>query len=50
MLQPVGNAFGLDLSVAKLWEGVAREVLEENGIKYIPKKSLATDIPDGLLS
>jgi len=35
------------LSVAKLWEPIARQVLEENGIQYTPKKSLATEVPDG---
>ena len=43
----VGNAFGLDLSVAKLWEGVARAVLAENGVDYKPRKSLASEVPSG---
>ena len=43
----VGNAFGIDLSIAQLWEPVARQVLEENGISYVPQRSKASDVPDG---
>jgi len=39
MMRAFGNAFGLDLSVAKLWEPVAKQVLLENGVNYTPKKS-----------
>ena len=30
LLRAIGNAFGIDLQMAKLWEPIARKVLEQN--------------------
>lgn len=49
LMRAVGNAFGMHLSVAKLYEPVAREVLRKHGVEYTPVKSKYSDIPDGFL-
>lgn len=37
MMRSVGSAFGIELSIAKMWEPQARQLLRDNGIHYEPK-------------
>ena len=39
MLRGLGNAFAVDFSTAKQWEPIARRVLQEEGVVYVPKKT-----------
>lgn len=43
MMRAVGNAFGLGVSVAKLWEPTAREVLRQSHVDYVPKRTRIQD-------
>jgi len=41
LLRGVGNAFGLEMRTAELWESTARQVLKDEGVDYVPKKTRA---------
>lgn len=43
LLRGIGNSFGIELRMAKIWEKYARKVLEDAGVEYVPKKTIAME-------
>lgn len=42
MMRSVGSFFGIELSIAKIWEPYAQQVLRDNGIVYVPQRTTFT--------